>query len=143
MNDQAQTPEAPDDNVRQFIDDLSKAPSGPSVIHGMVKQAEDNDGLMFAHTGDCQHWVFIAASAIARIQNAGRTQCGGRLYSLAEIQLKSPETDLEKAYALVGDLHRTKLAQITTSVPTGGPPPIPCDPPKKLQRDELGNWYCA
>jgi hypothetical protein len=84
--------EQPEENVRRYIEELRKNPSRETMISGMVKPAENNDGLMFAHIGDCEHWTFISAAAIQAIKSMGRVQCGGHSHALAEIQLKAPQS---------------------------------------------------
>jgi hypothetical protein len=127
--------EAPEGDVRRYIAELRQAPPRETMISGMVKSAEGKDGLLFAHTGDCEHWVFIATSAIQTVKTTGRVQCGGHSYNLAEIQLKTPQSDLEKAFALVGDLHWAKLARSMVSAPANGP----CPKGTKPVFDDWGN----
>ena len=133
----------PSDDVQQYIEELRKN-SHPreTIIFGMVKPAEGTDGLMFAHTGDCESWIFIPAVTIRTIRSAGRVQCGGRFYTLAEIHLDAPQSELEKTYALVGDLHRVKLAQYSGDPSISGPPSTPCPAGFEWSLDQWGNWDC-
>ena len=130
-------------SVRKYIQDLQKAPSRETMISGMVKPAEGADGLMFAHIGDCSHWVFISETVIQSVQNTGRVQCGGSTYSVAEIQLKAPQTELEKTFARVADLHRTKLAKLSSSNAIRSLPAITCPEGTQLTHDQWGNPLCT
>jgi hypothetical protein len=117
----------PDDEVTKFIRELRNAPSKETALYGMVKAAADDDAILFAPPGDCEHWAYIPKKAIKKIEKAGRSPCGGHFHDLARIQLKAPASEIEKAYASVAHLHRTKLAKASTRAASGGPPKdFPC-----------------
>jgi hypothetical protein len=133
-----------DDKVWRYIDDLKKNPSGETMLYGMVRPAEgDDDGIMFAHQGDCRHWIFIPRGVIQDIRNIGRVQCSGHFHPLAHIQLNAPQSDLEKAFASVANLHQSKLAQYTGNALMSDEPNILCPPGTQLRRDQSGNWVCT
>lgn len=71
-------------SVRQYIEELRKSPSAETMISGMVKPAENDDGLMLAHAGDCERWAFIPTSAMQAVKSTGRVQCGAHYHTLAE-----------------------------------------------------------
>jgi hypothetical protein len=129
------------DAVQGFIDKLGALPAGDHVVHGMVKAADAPGGLMLAHVGDCDHWVYIAASAIQKITDTGRVTCLGHSHTTADIQLKDPTSDLEMAFAGIANLHRQALAKVH-SLPTRALIGDPCPPGFHLGRDQFGNLSC-
>jgi hypothetical protein len=129
-----------DDKVTKFIQELRNAPSKETALYGMVK-AEDDTGILFAPPGDCEHWAFIPKGAIKDINSVGRLPCGGHFHTLAEIQLQTPGSDVEKAFASVATLHRIKLANVTTRAANDGPPKdFPCTNWKWDLNS--GGWVC-
>jgi hypothetical protein len=131
-----------DEAVQRFINELKAAPAGGHVVHGMIKPAESNDGLMFSHAGDCENWIFIAATAIQSIQRTGQVGCGAHSHNTADIQLKAPQSDLEKALACVASLHQAKLLQTAAYFQSAGPCPRQCQPGTSCKQDQYGNWGC-
>lgn len=127
--------------MQGFIDNLRTLPAGDHVIHGMVKPAEQPDGLMFANVGDCDHWVFIPASAIQSVRDTGQTVCLGHSHTTADIQLKDPQSDLEKAFSNVAGLHQAQLSK-ALAAPRARLAANPCPPGFELKRDQWGNLSC-
>ncbi len=107
------------DPVASFIKDLRKLPSGDHVIRGMVKPSETDDGLMFAHEGNCEHWVNIPASAMKTVRAAGHVGCDSHSHMVAEIQLKDPQDELGRTFANVANLHRLNMARLQANVAVG------------------------
>jgi hypothetical protein len=136
----ANQPKGTDNKVTKFIQELRNAPSKETTLYGMVKPAEDDNGILFAPAGDCEHWAFIPKGAIEDVKNVGRSPCDGHFHVLAEIQLKAPGGDVEKAYASVADLHRTKLAKVSARAANGGrPKDIHCPPDRWVwDRNSMG-----
>jgi hypothetical protein len=130
-----------DEAVQRFIADLNAAPAGDHVVHGMIKAADTGNGLMFAHPGDCDRWIFIPATAIQSIQRSGRVACQGHWHTTADIQLKDPQSDLEKAFADVASLHQAKLIQGAGRQSLFGASPD-CPPGTSWKQDQWGNWGC-
>ena len=130
-------------HVQKFMDNLlSESPPG-AVISGMVRAGSDPDYLMFAHIGDCEHWIGLHTSTIKSIKELGRAECGGHSHVVAEIQLNSPTTELEKSFAAVTALHGAKLAglQLRAGAQTSDQPPSsPCL--TGWRRTATGAWYC-
>ena len=107
------------DPIADFISDLRKLPGGDHVIRGMVKPAETDDGVMFAHAGDCETWVHIPASTMKAVRTVGHVGCDSHSHAVAEIQLKDPEDELARTFANLASLHRAALTRIQ-AVASGG-----------------------
>ena len=127
-----------DDAVQSFIDDLQTAPSGEQVLYGMVKPADTRDGLMFAHPGGCERWIFIPTTAILSIRRSGRIACRGHSHAAAEIELKAPQSDLEKTFASLANLHQANLLSLQSNLQAGDPPDPGCQPPATWKQG--GDW---
>jgi hypothetical protein len=130
-------------DVQKFMDKLlSESPPG-AVFSGMVRAGSEPDYLMFAHIGDCEHWIGLHTSTIKSIKELKRVECRGHSHVVAEIQLNSPTTELEKSFAAVTALHGAKLAglQLRAGAQTSDQPPSSrCVTGWKRTAD--GSWYC-
>jgi hypothetical protein len=104
-----------EDHVRRFIEELNEAPEIEHVLFGMVRPADERDGLMFAHLGGCGEWIHIPASSIARIDGGAHVPCRGHYHVTARIRLKPPETDHELTLSNVAALHLSRLNQLVES----------------------------
>jgi len=132
-----------DDAVQRFIEDLKAAPADGHVMHGMVKPADGDDhGVMVAHPGSCDEWVLVPAAAIQSIQRTGRAGCGAHSHATAEIQLKTPQSDLEKALSGIAGLHQARLFQVAAGLSSEDKCNPRCVPPKSCQQDQWLNWVC-
>lgn len=130
-------------DVQKFMDKLLSEPPPGAVISGMVRAGSDPDYLLFAHVDNCQHWIGLHTSTIKSVKELGHAECRGHLHVVAEIQLNSPTTELEKSFAAVTALHGARLARL--QLPAGAqtsdqPPPTPCLTGWKRTVD--GTWYC-
>jgi hypothetical protein len=131
-----------DDAVKSFIDDLQAEPSGHHVLQGMVKPADTSDGLMFALQGDCEHWIYLPAAGIQTIRRTGRTACKGHSHVTAEIELKPPQTDLEKTFADVASLHQSDLLRLHGNLLASAQLNAACPLGTSWKQDQWGNWGC-
>jgi hypothetical protein len=132
-----------DDAVKSFIDDLQAEPSGDHVLHGMVKPADTTEGLMFALPGNCEHWIYLPGAAMQTVRRTGRITCKGHFHATAEIELKAPQSDLEKTLADVVSLHQSNLLRLHGDLPSGAQlNAAVCPPGTSWKQDQWGNWGC-
>jgi hypothetical protein len=97
---------------------------------------------MFAHAGDCDHWIYIPTSAIQTIRRSGRVACAGHSHATAELQLKTPQSDLEKTFASVASLHQNKLFQPRGNMQLANLASAGCPDGYHWGQDQWGNWGC-
>jgi hypothetical protein len=135
-------PAQQDDAVKSFIDELSDEPSGNHLIHGMVKPADRTDGLMFALPGRCEHWIYLPRSAIQTIRRTGHVNCKGHFHASAVIQLKAPQSDLEKTFADVASLHQASLHELHGNFASVASLSMTCPLGTSWKQDQWGNWGC-
>ena len=130
------------DKVQAFIDELRNRPE-ERMISGMVKPADDSNGLMFAHAGDDNHWIFVSKSAVRTIHRTGRIQCNGRFYTLVDIELTAPQNEVEATLTQVAQLHGMKLARQTSADLGSAVSPLQCPPGQQPKQNQDGSWICV
>jgi hypothetical protein len=132
----------PDDPVQSFIEELRNEPSDNHTLHGVVKPAETDDGLMFALPNLCEHWIYLPATAIQAVRRTGRIACKGHSYVSAEIRLKAPDTESEKTLADIARLHQASLLQLQQSLPSAASLAPNCPIGTSWKQNEWGTWGC-
>ena len=131
-----------DDAVQSFIDELRAEPCGDYVLHGIVKPADDAEGLMFALPGRCEHWIYLPRSAIQTVRRTGHVTCKGHVHASAVIQLKAPQSDREKTFADVASLHQASLLQLHGNLASVASLKPTCPLGTSWKQDQWGNWGC-
>jgi hypothetical protein len=85
----------------EFIDRLKRDElSQPTVLHGMVKAADDSDDyLLFAQGIVCQNWLRIPMASIEAIDLLQFVPCDDHTHPLVLLRLRQPETDEGRLFA--------------------------------------------
>ena len=78
-------------------DDFSVAP--PLVLTGMVKNAEDENHLLFAFGFYCKDWIALPIEMIENIQWLASVPCKEHTHPLVNITIKEPESEEAKVFA--------------------------------------------
>jgi hypothetical protein len=127
----------------------------PAVFVGMVKAAEDDDGVvLFARAGDCSNWAAIPVDAIEKLEFLRTANCDGHTHPLVQMTMRAPQTTEAKAFAELAALHQAPHAAAASLVqPVAGGHQLALAgmnlPPVRRGGDTpcyfdfgLGRWVC-
>jgi hypothetical protein len=99
-------------SVENFIRELESEPAPGTVFTGMVKLIpDDNEHLLVAHIGNCNHWVKIPRAALADAQRVGTVACSGHEHVAGRLIFHEPKEPKERAFANLANLHLVNLAE--------------------------------